>query len=32
MSKVHHLNSHIEKFRENKKVTKIFTECFHNKD
>ena len=55
MSKVHYLNSHVEKFREdnkiiidvenigdlthycnlhieNKKVTKIFTKCFHNKD
>ena len=55
MSKVHYLNSHLEKFREekkitidvdnigdlthycnlnqeNKKTTKIFTECFHNKE
>lgn len=55
MSKVHYLNSHVEKFRENnkiiidvdnigdlthycnlhvenKKVTKIFTKCFHNKE
>ncbi len=55
MSKVHYLNSHVEKFRENNKiiidvknigdlthycnlhvenkiVTKIFTECFYNKD
>ena len=55
MSKIHYLNSHLEKFREekritidvenignlaqspnmceeNKKTTKIFTECFHNKE
>ena len=55
MSKVHYLNSHLEKFREekritidvenigdlaqygnmgeeDKKTTKIFTECFHNKE
>ena len=55
MSKVHYLNSHLEKFREekritidvenigdlaqspnmleeNKKTTKIFTECFNNKE
>ena len=55
MSKVHYLNSHVEKFREdneiiidvenigdlthycnlhveNKKVTKIFTKCFKNKE
>ena len=55
MSKVHYLNSHVEKFREdnqiiidvenigdlthycnlhveNKKVTKIFTKCFQNKE
>ena len=55
MSKVHYLNSHLEKFREekritinvenignlaqspnmceeDKKTTKIFTECFNNKN